>query len=191
MKHSSWLAMPALLAGASPLAAAEGAGGGGLLTVDAGLMVWTLIVFGLLLLLLKRFAWPVVLGAVEAREKKLEEQIAETARNRDESAALLAEQRKLLADARGEAQQIVAAAKVLSEKERAVAIEKTRHEQEDLLARARREIQAEQEKAVAQLRREAVDLSLAAAAKLIGERLDGDADRKLVTAYLGTLGGGH
>ena len=78
-------------------------------------------------------------------------------------------------------------AKSASEKERTAAIEKTRHEQDDLLARARRDIAAERDKAMAELRREAVDLSLAAATKLIGQRLDSSADRALVESYLSSL----
>jgi F-type H+-transporting ATPase subunit b len=70
-------------------------------------------------------------------------------------------------------------------------MEKTKQEQEELLARARREIAAERDRAVADLRREAVDLSLAAASKLVGQRLDGDADRKIVLDYLATLDGGR
>jgi F-type H+-transporting ATPase subunit b len=66
-------------------------------------------------------------------------------------------------------------------------MEKTRQEQEELLARARREIGAERERAVAELRREAVDLSLAAASRLIEKRLDGDTDRKLVLDFLASL----
>ena len=84
---------------------------------------------------------------------------------------------------------MVAEARTLAEKERAVAMEKTKQEQEELLARARREIDAERDRAVADLRREAVDLSLAAASKLVGERLDSEADRKLVVDYLATLDG--
>ena len=75
----------------------------------------------------------------------------------------------------------------MAEKERAVALEKTRAEQEELLARARREIGAERDRAVQELRREAVDLSLAAAGRLIGQRLESDADRDLVMKYLTTL----
>ncbi len=71
--------------------------------------------------------------------------------------------------------------------QRALAMEKTRQEQEDLLERARREISAERERAIVELRREAVDVSLAAAAKLIGERLGSESDRKLVESYLATL----
>jgi F-type H+-transporting ATPase subunit b len=67
------------------------------------------------------------------------------------------------------------------------AVERTHQEQEALLDRAKRDIAAEKDRAVAALRREAVDLSLAAATRLIGERMDSEADRKLVTAYLSTL----
>jgi F-type H+-transporting ATPase subunit b len=66
-------------------------------------------------------------------------------------------------------------------------LEKAREEQEELLARARRELEDERQRAVAELRREAVDLSLAAAGRLIRQRLDSDADRKLVSDYLATL----
>ena len=68
-----------------------------------------------------------------------------------------------------------------------MAMEKTKQEQEELLARARREIASERDRAVAELRREAVDLSLAAASKLIGKRLDSETDRKIVIDYLATL----
>jgi F-type H+-transporting ATPase subunit b len=159
----------------------------GPLTVEGGLMLWTIVVFILLLAILKRFAWPAILGAVEAREKALEEQLASAARNREEASALLAEHKKLVAEAKSQAHAVVAEARTLAEKERALALEKTKQEQVELLARARREIATERDRAVAQLRREAVDLSLAAASKLIGERLTSDTDRKLVTDYLSTL----
>lgn len=180
-----------LAAGASVLVAApafaqEGAAAGPLV-VNGGLMIWTLVIFGILLLVLRRFAWPVVLGAVRDREKALEDQIAAAERNRAESARLLEEHKQLLAEARTSAHALIADAKGMAEKERAVALEKTRAEQEELLARARREIGAERDRAVQELRREAVDLSLAAAGRLIGQRLESDADRDLVMKYLGTL----
>ena len=156
----------------------------GPLTVEFGLMFWTIIVFIALLLILRKFAWPALLGAVEAREKALEEQLAEAERNRAEAAALLAEHQKLVAEGRASAHALLAEARTAAEKERALAMEKTRQEQEELLARARRDIAAERDRAVAELRREAVDLSLAAASKLIGQRLDSDTDRRLVQEYL-------
>src|SRR6266508_728937 len=137
----------------APALAAQEEPASGPLTVEGGLMFWTIVVFVVLLAVLWKFAWPAILGAVEAREKALEEQLA------------------------------------AAERERAVAMEKTKQEQEELLARARREIAAERDRAVADLRREAVDLSLAAASKLVGQRLDGEAARKIVLDYLAGLDG--
>jgi F-type H+-transporting ATPase subunit b len=163
----------------------------GPLTVEPGLMIWTVVVFVALLAILKKFAWPALLGAVEARERALEEQLAEAERNRAEAAQLLAQHEKLLAEGRAAAHGLLAEARAAAEKERALAIEKTRQEQEELLERARRDIIAERERAVAELRREAVDLSLAAASKLIGERLNSDSDRKIVQEYLASLDTHH
>jgi F-type H+-transporting ATPase subunit b len=187
MKQSLWLTFVLALAAAPAAGAQEEHAAAGPLTVEFGLMFWTLVVFVLLLVILRRFAWPAILGAVEAREKALEDQLAEAERNRAESAALLAEHKKLVADAKAQAHGIVVEARTLAEKERAVALEKTKQEQDELLARARREIGGERDRAIADLRREAVDLSLAAASKLVGERLDSERDRKVVLDYLASL----
>jgi len=187
MKRAFWLGLGAALLGAVPAVAQEGGEASGPLVVNGGLMIWTLVVFGLLFLVLKRFAWPALLGAVEAREKRLEEQLAEAERNRAESARLLEEHKKLLLDTRTQASGLLADARAAAEKERALAMQKTKQEQEDLLERARREIWAERERALVELRREAVDISLAAASKLIGDRLNSDTDRKLFESYLATL----
>ena len=171
--------------GAATEAAQEHASGP--LTVEGGLMVWTIVVFLILLAVLWKFAWPAILGAVEAREQALERMLAEAKRDREQAAALLAENQKLIGDAKSQAHAIVVEARGIAEKERALAMEKTRQEQEELLARARRELGAERDRAVAELRREAVDLSLAAASRLIEKRLDGESDRKLVLDFLATL----
>jgi F-type H+-transporting ATPase subunit b len=123
-----------------------------------------------------------------AGERALQDQLDEAERNRAESAALLAEHKKLLAEARTQAHGFLVEARTSAEKERALAMEKTMQEQQALLERARREIGSERDRALAELRAEAVDLSLAAASKLIGERLDSDSDRKLVQGYLAGLG---
>ena len=157
---------------------------GGPLSLEPGLMIWTVFVFLLLLLILRKFAYPALLGAVEARERALQEQLDTAERNRAESEVLLAEHKKLLADARTQAHALLVEARTTAEKERALAMEKTLQEQQELLERARRDIVAERDRAIAELRREAVELSLAAASKLIGERLTSETDRKLVEEYL-------
>lgn len=155
--------------------------------VNFGLFFWTWIVFIALLLLLKKFAWPALLKSTVEREQRIQNQLAEAEKARTEAATYLEQQKKLLAESRASAQALLADAKSAAEKERAVAMEKTREEQEELLARARRDIQAERDRAVLELRQEAVDLSLAAASKLIGQRLTADSDRKLVEGYLSSL----
>lgn len=178
---------PGLLALLQAHGGGGGGGGAGPLTVEGGLILWTVFIFVLLFLVLKRYAWPQVLGAVEAREQALAAQLAEAERSRAEAARLLEEHRKLLAETKAQAHAMLLEAKAAAEKERALALEKARQEQDELLARARREIAAERERAAAELRREAVDLSLAAAARLIGQRLDSEADRRLVEEYLRSL----
>ncbi|PYP70891.1 MAG: ATP synthase F0 subunit B [Gemmatimonadetes bacterium] len=188
MRKSLGLALLLVTGTGGPVFAQEtGAGGGGPLTVDGGLVIWTLVVFGLLLYVLKRNAWPVLLAAVREREQKLERQLAEAEKNRAEAAALLEEHKRLLAAAKGEAQEILNKAKTVAEKERATLLAKAREEYERLLARARKEIDEEKEKALLALRQEAVDLSIAAAAKLLDANLDTEANRRLVTEYLAGL----
>ncbi|TFG43621.1 MAG: F0F1 ATP synthase subunit B [Gemmatimonadales bacterium] len=175
------------------LASSEGAAGAPMspFEVNTGLIFWTWLVFIALYFLLKKYAWPAILTVTVQREETIRRQLEEAEQAHAKAAALLAEQQKLLGESRTQAQSILAEAKSASDRERAAAVLKTREEQDQLLARARREIAAEGEKARQELRREAVDLSLAAASKLIGERLSSDADKKIVLDYLSTLESSH
>lgn len=187
MRINSSLLLVAALLLPGTASASEGAGSGGLLTVDGGLMFWTLVVFGLLLYILKRTAWPVILGAVAERERSLQATLDEAARLAAQAKEDLAQQQKLLTDARTQAASLMAEAKMAAERDRAAAVEKTRAETEELLARARRDIQAEKDRASADLRREAVDIALAAAGKLIEQKLDAASDKKIVVDFLQSL----
>jgi F-type H+-transporting ATPase subunit b len=169
------------------VAAEEGGGDISPFAVNFGIFFWTWVVFGILLFVLWKYAFPAILKATEDRERAIAKQLDEASKANTDAKAMLDENRRLLAEARSQSQAMMADAKLASEKERTSAIEKTRHEAEELLARARREIGAERDKAVADLRREAVDLSLAAAGKLIGQRLDASTDRALVEGYLASL----
>jgi F-type H+-transporting ATPase subunit b len=150
-------------------------------------MFWTLIIFLLLFWILKRYAFPAILSSVEAREKALEEAIEGAKRDRDEAARLLAEHKAQIEGARGEAQKLIAEGRAIAEKMRADLLERTQHEQQELLERARRDIAAERDKAVAELRRQAVDLAIAGASKVVEENLDTDKNRKLVEEFLASL----
>jgi F-type H+-transporting ATPase subunit b len=159
----------------------------GLMSIQLNLMFWTLVIFGILFWILWKFAFPVILGAVEAREKSLSDAIEAAKRDREDAARLLDEHRKQIEAARGEAQKIIADARQVAEKSRADLLEKTRLDQQDALERARRDIAAERDKAIAALRREAVDLAIAGASKVVEQNLDNDKNRKLVESFLSTL----
>jgi F-type H+-transporting ATPase subunit b len=159
-------------------------------SINTGMIFWTLIVFGLLVAILWRYGWPALLKSVEERERRIAKQLADEQANAL-AARLLEQHKQALDKARTEAQDILTTAKSVAQKEREQLLAKTREEQEALLERARREIGAEKEKAILELRREAVDLSIAAASKLVESNLDTDANRRLVLDYLATIGQRH
>jgi F-type H+-transporting ATPase subunit b len=159
----------------------------GLMSIQVNLMFWTILIFGILFWLLKKFAYPAMLSAVEAREKSLADAIEGAKRDRDDAAKLLAEHKASIAAARDEAQKLIAEARLVSEKSRADLLEKTRHEQQEMLDRARRDIATERDKAIAELRREAVDLAIASASKVVEQNMDSAQNRKLVESFLASL----
>lgn len=155
--------------------------------INLGLTVWTTLVFLALLGILWKFAWGPVLGAVEAREARIQGALDQAASEREAAEKLLAEHREQMADARRQAQQLVAEGREAGDRLRQEIEERARSEGRVLVERARETIEREREAAVEMLRRESVELALAAAARLMEERLDEAADRELVTGYLDQL----
>jgi len=172
---------------AAPALAQEEAPKANLLAPNLGLMAWTLIIFVLLALVLSKFAFGPITAAVRAREQALEEAIASAKRDREEAARLLAEHRAALDASRGEAQKLIADARSAAERVRAELVEQAHTEQTNMLARARKEIEAEKAGAIAQLRREAVDLAIAGAGRVIDQNLDQAANRKHVESFLASV----
>ncbi len=163
--------------------AAEG-GGGGPFSVNPGLILWTWVVFLIFLFFFKKTFWVTIVSRAEEREKTIAGQLASAEKLNAEAKTLVESQRKATAEAQGAAQSLLSEAKAAVEKERTLGLEKAKQEQAALMDRARRDIAAERDKAIADLRREAVELAVGAAAKVIGQRLDSDADRKIVVDYL-------
>jgi F-type H+-transporting ATPase subunit b len=156
--------------------------------VNFGLIFWTWLVFISLFLLLKKYAWPPIVRLTEEREQNIQKQLDEAERANAEAKETLEQHKQLMASSKEEARAIVAEAKDVAEKERERLLAKAREEQDGILERAKREIEQERERAIAALRKETVDLSLAAASKLIEARLESEADRKIVEDYLNAIG---
>ena len=163
------------------------AGGGNLVALRINLMFWTLVIFLILFFMLRKWAFPAILGAVERREKALEDALAAAKRDRDAAQRLLEDHQRQVEAARGEAQKLIADGRAIAEKMRNDMMEQTRQEQQTMLERARHEIESEKERAVAQLRREAVNLAIAGASKVIEQNLDNTKNRQLVESFLSSL----
>jgi len=160
---------------------------GGLLSPHGGLMFWTLLIFLVLWFILSKYAFKPITAAVEAREKLLEDMIQAAQADRAEAARILEEHLKQVEAARGDAQRIIAEGRAVGEKLRAEMIEETRAQQQEMLERARREIEAEKVRAVIELRHEAVDLAIAGASKVIEKNLDDESNRRIVESFLASI----
>lgn len=180
MLNSLRLVLPLILLSATPAFAAEG----GLLDINSGLMVWTVGIFLLVLGILSWKAYPLILGAVEAREERIRELLASAERDRAEAQALLAQQQSEREATRTQVQEMVAEGRVAGERLRDEILADARREQQELIARTRRDLEREMERNLAELRVQAVDLALAAASKLIERNLDEADNRRLVSEYL-------
>lgn len=145
---------------------------------------WTVVVFLSLLFVLRRWAFPPILGYAEAREKRIQASLDEARTDREAAERLLAEQKEALADARRQSQQVLTDAKQAAESVRQELLARAKTEQEELTARARDEIARERDAALESVRHEAVDLAIAAASKVLERRINAAEDRQLVTEYL-------
>src|SRR5436853_7256749 len=87
----------------------------GLMDIRINLMFWTLVIFLVLFFILKKWAFPAILGSVEAREKALEDAIERAKRDREEAAKLLAEHKTQIHNARNEAQKLIAEGRPVAE----------------------------------------------------------------------------
>jgi F-type H+-transporting ATPase subunit b len=168
--------------------AAAAEGDANLLAPNAGLMFWTVFIFVSVFLILRRYAFKPMTEMVDRRETALREALAAATRDRDDAARVLAEHKAALDASRNESQKIIADGRAVAEKMRASMLEDTKKQQDELLARAKRDIESEKVKAVEDLRREAVDLAIRGAGRVIGKNLDDATNRKIVEDFLGTIG---
>jgi F-type H+-transporting ATPase subunit b len=169
--------------------AAEGEeeGGSFLVSPDVGLMVWTLLVFGISLYLLGKLAFPRIAEALDRRQKAIEESIDTADRTRREADELLAEYRERLTAARQQADDIVARARKAGEQQEADAVTSGKQRREELLEQARRDIESETRRAIQEIRAEVADLTILATEKVTRKTLKGPDHRRLVDEAVAEL----
>jgi F-type H+-transporting ATPase subunit b len=167
--------------------AAESSGGSFLVSPNVGLMIWTLVVFGLSMWFLGKFAFPRIQEALDKRQKAIEESIDNAERARADAAELLAEYRERLAAAREQADEIVSKARKAGETHEAEAVADARRKREELMEQTRREIESETRRAIQQIRAEVADLTVLATEKVTRKSLTDDDQRKLVEQAVAEL----
>jgi F-type H+-transporting ATPase subunit b len=160
------------------IVAAESSGGGSfLVSPNVGLMIWTLIVFGLSMYLLGKLAFPRIAEALDRRQKAIEDSIDAAEHTRAEAEQILSEYRERLAEARGQADEIVSRARKTGEAAEHEILADARAKREEMMEQTRRDIEAETRRAIQEIRAEVADLTVLATEKVARKSLT-DADQK-------------
>src|SRR4051812_18110920 len=169
------------------LIAAEESGGSFLVSPNVGLMVWTLIVFGVTLLVLWKVAFPRIAEALDKRQRMIEDSIDSAERTKREADQLLREYRERLSDARGQADEIVARARRTAEANENESLAEARAKREEMMDQTRRDIEAETRRAIQQIRAEVADLTVLATEKVTRKTLNSADQKRLVEEALAEL----
>jgi F-type H+-transporting ATPase subunit b len=151
-----------------------------LIQVVPGLMVWTIVAFGVTLFVLKRYAFGPIQKTIDERRELIRRSIDEADNARDEARKLLEEHRKLVQDARGQAEEILAEARKTREAMEQRMREETEAERQRRLEETRKEIEAETRRALEAIRAEVAALTVEATSRVVGRALDADRDRELI-----------
>ncbi|MCC6833117.1 MAG: F0F1 ATP synthase subunit B [Thermoleophilia bacterium] len=151
-----------------------------LLDPSPGLMIWTLITFGLCLLILKKYVFGPVGEAIEKRRTEISQSIEDAERSRDEAAALLDDYKTQLADARREADQLREQARKEGERQGAALVTQAQEQRDRVLADAEQQVTAQTRAAASGLRDDVVQLAMAAAEKVSGRSLTDADHRRLI-----------
>jgi F-type H+-transporting ATPase subunit b len=172
------------IAGLIPLAAEEDSGGSFLVSPGLGLMIWTLVLFLIVMYVLRKLAFPRIQEALEKRANAVRENIEAAQREREEAEKLLAEYRERLKEAREQSDDIVARARKAAEAAVAEATSDGKAKREELVAAARRDIETETRRSLEQIRKEVADLTVLATEKVTRKSLDAEDQKRLVEEAL-------
>ena len=143
-----------------------------LVTPDIGLLVWTTISFAILYLILKKFAWGPILGAVSEREQSIKDALDAANKAKEEVENLKADNEKILNEARAEKEAMLKEAREIKSKLIADAEEEAKNKSEKMVDAAKTAIENEKNAAMSELRTTVVELSVGIAEKVISEELD-------------------
>ena len=156
-----------------------------LITPEFGLVFWTLITFFILLVILKKFAWRPILGAVSEREEGIKNALASAENARIEMENLQSDNERILKEARLEREVMLKEARELKNKIIDDAKEEAKRQSDKLVRQAQETILREKKAAISDLKAEVAKVSISIAEKVIrGELSEADKQEKLVKSML-------
>ena len=149
-----------------------------LVTPAIGLIFWTTVVFTLLVLLLKKFAWKPILSAVDERNKSIKDSLAQAEKARSEMSELTANNEKIISQAKVDRDIILKEARDMKNEIISEAKDKANKEAEKLVSTAKEQILNEKMKAITELKNHVADLSIEMAEKILNSELSDVAKQK-------------
>ena len=156
-----------------------------LVTPAIGLMFWTVVIFILLLVILKKFAWKPILNAVDDRNNSITEALSSAEKAKAEMEQLSANNEKILQEARIERDSIIKEARAIKENTISEAKNKASIEAEKIILSAKEQISNEKMKAMTELKNEIADISIQMAEKILKSELkDEKSQKKLIEQTL-------
>src|SRR5271155_1723006 len=152
-----------------------------------GLMIWTLLVFGVTMGLLAKLAFPPISEALGRRQRAIEDSIDSAERTRAEADQILAEYRERLKEARAQSEEILQRARQTAESHEHEAREHGQELLAEAAKRAERDIDVATKRALDDIRREVADLTIMATEKVTRKTLNDADQRRLVEEALSEL----
>jgi len=151
-----------------------------LIKVVPGLMIWTLVAFGITFFVLRKYAFGPIQKTIDDRRERIQKAIEEADRAREEARALLEQHRQLIAQAKTESGEILAETRKVADAQMARAKGEAETERQRRLEDTRKQIDAETARAIDQIRAEVADLTVEATQRVVGKVLDRDDQRRLI-----------
>jgi F-type H+-transporting ATPase subunit b len=158
-----------------------------LIDVTVGLMIWTLVCFGITFFVLKKFAFGPIQKIIDERRQRIRQSLEEADHARDEARRLLEEHRALMREARGQSEEILSEARRVAESQRERLRDELEEERQRRIEDTRKQVEAETRRALEQLRAEVAELTVVATARVTGKVLDEKDHRRLIDEAIGEL----
>jgi len=155
-----------------------------LVTPSIGLVFWTFVAFLLLLVLLKKFAWSPIMGAIHEREQSIDEALNKAELAKQEMARLTSQNQDLMQQARAERDEILKEAKTLKDNILNEAKKQAQVEGAKLIEKAKIEIENQKKAALAEVKDQVSTLSLEIAERVLRTQLDDKTKQEALVANL-------